>query len=79
MLQGGGGGAYLISSPKRGGLHREGGAYLKSYISVEIPNNFPNLTITPLTTCKTEQEIGLVSPFYKCNVIYILMPHYFWI
>ena len=73
----------MISGPKRaggGGLIREGGlierecvcgrggAYSKSYILDEIHNNFPNLTITPII--KTEQEIGFVSPFYKCNIIY---------
>ena len=32
----------------------------------EIHNNFPNFITTPIT--KTEQEIGFVSPSYKCNV-----------
>ena len=37
---------------------------------MKLENNFPNLTITPIT--KTEQEIGFVSPFHQCNVIYTL-------
>ena len=52
-------GAYL-----GGGLIRDwggGGAYLKSFIFVEIYNNFPNFTITPIT--ETEQGNGFVSPF----------------
>ena len=43
---------------------RGGGGYLKSYIFDEIHNNFPNFTITTIT--KTEQEVCLVSAFYKC-------------
>ena len=45
-----------------------GGAYTKSHILDEMHNNFPIFTITLIT--KTEQEIGFVSPFCKCNVIY---------
>ena len=35
-----------------------------------VNNNFPNFTITPVT--EAEQETGFVSPFYNCNVIYVL-------
>ena len=59
-------GAYLILGPKRGGL-------IENHV---IHSNFPNFTIIPIT--KTEDEIGFVSPFYKCNVIYTLTQHYFW-
>ena len=42
----GGGGAYLISGPKKGGLMERGmGAYSKSYISDEIHNNFPKFLL----------------------------------
>ena len=43
----------------------DGGLFQIIYFD-EIHNNFPNFITTPIT--KTEQEIGFVSPSYKCNV-----------
>ena len=54
-------GAYLISGPNNGGVIIEGGGGLfKIRYFRQNDNNFPNLTIPPVT--KTEQEFGLVSP-----------------
>ena len=62
----GGGGAYLISGPKRGGglirdggLIERGGANFKSHIFDKIHNNFSYFTIIPIT--RTQQENGFVS------------------
>ena len=46
-------------------MQEGGGAYLKPYVH----NNFPNFTI--IRIAKTEEEIGFVFPFYKCDDIQV--------
>ena len=66
-----------IKSPGGGGVGGGGGGgHFESIFSWNFHFIFPNFTTTPIT--KTEQEIGYVSPFNKCNAIHTQTQQHFW-